>query len=126
MGGVRVGSVVIDCNDFDRMFAFWRDALGYVPRDEPEDDWVLLHDPSGSNVNVSLQVVPEPRVGKNRLPSRSLRGGPGRRDRADRGARCDDPPQDPGTRRGLHRPRGSRGQPVLRHPEGRLSRFAAP
>ncbi len=24
MGGVRVGSVVIDCNDFDRMFAFWR------------------------------------------------------------------------------------------------------
>jgi hypothetical protein len=67
MGGVQVGSVVIDCNDFDRMFAFWRDALGYVPRDEPEDDWVVLHDPSGSNVNVSLQVVPEPRVGKNRL-----------------------------------------------------------
>jgi catechol 2,3-dioxygenase-like lactoylglutathione lyase family enzyme len=67
MGGVRVGSVVIDCNDFDRMFAFWRDALGYVPRDEPEDDWVVLRDPSGSNVNVSLQVVPEPRVGKNRL-----------------------------------------------------------
>ncbi len=67
MGGVRVGSVVIDCNDFDRMFAFWREALGYVPRDEPEDDWVVLHHPSGSNVNVSLQVVPEPRVGKNRL-----------------------------------------------------------
>ena len=67
MGGVRVGSVVIDCNDFGRMFAFWRDALGYVPRDELEDDWVVLQDPSGSNVNVSLQVVPEPRVGKNRL-----------------------------------------------------------
>jgi len=32
MGGMRVGSVVIDCNDFDRMFAFWREALGYVPR----------------------------------------------------------------------------------------------
>jgi catechol 2,3-dioxygenase-like lactoylglutathione lyase family enzyme len=64
---VRVGSVVIDCNEFDRMFAFWRDALGYVPRDEPEDDWVVLRDPTGSNVNVSLQVVPEPRVGKNRL-----------------------------------------------------------
>jgi len=67
MDGVRVGSVVIDCNDFDRMFAFWRDALDYMPRDEPEDDWVVLRDPSGSNVNVSLQVVPEPRVGKNRL-----------------------------------------------------------
>ena len=67
MGGVRVGSVVIDCNDLDRMFAFWAAALGYLPREEPEDDWVVLRDPSSSNVNVSLQVVPEPRVGKNRL-----------------------------------------------------------
>jgi catechol-2,3-dioxygenase len=33
---VRVGSVVINCNDFDRMFAFWREALGDVPRDESE------------------------------------------------------------------------------------------
>jgi Glyoxalase-like domain len=64
---VRVGSVVIDCNDFERMFAFWREALGYVPRDEPEPDWVVLRDPSGAGVNVSLQVVPEPRIGKNRL-----------------------------------------------------------
>jgi catechol 2,3-dioxygenase-like lactoylglutathione lyase family enzyme len=64
---VRVGSVVIDCNDFERMFTFWREALGYVPRDEPEPDWVVLRDPSGPGVNVSLQVVPEPRVGKNRL-----------------------------------------------------------
>jgi catechol 2,3-dioxygenase-like lactoylglutathione lyase family enzyme len=64
---VRVGSVVIDCNDFERMFAFWREALGYVPRDEPEPDWVVLRDPSGAGVNVSLQLVPEPRIGKNRL-----------------------------------------------------------
>jgi hypothetical protein len=64
---VRVGSVVIDCNDFERMFAFWREALGYVLRDEPDPDWVVLRDPWGTGVNVSLQVVPEPRVGKNRL-----------------------------------------------------------
>jgi catechol 2,3-dioxygenase-like lactoylglutathione lyase family enzyme len=64
---VRVGSVVIDCNDFERMLSFWREALGYVPRDEPEPDWVVLRDPSGAGVNVSLQVVPEPRIGKNRL-----------------------------------------------------------
>jgi catechol 2,3-dioxygenase-like lactoylglutathione lyase family enzyme len=64
---VRVGSVVIDCNDFEKMLAFWRGALGYVPRYPPEDDWVILRDPSGDNVNVSLQKVPEPRVGKNRL-----------------------------------------------------------
>ena len=67
MGRVRIGSIVIDCNDFDAMFAFWLEALGYVPRDEPEPDWVVMKDPNGDGPNVSLQVVPEPRVGKNRL-----------------------------------------------------------
>jgi hypothetical protein len=64
---VRVGSVVIDCNDFERMMGFWRDALGYEPRDEPEEDWVVLRDPDDVGVQVSLQRVPEPRIGKNRL-----------------------------------------------------------
>ena len=64
---MKVGSVVLDCNDFGVMLAFWREALRYVPREEPEEDWVVLADPEGRGVNVSLQVVPEPRVGKNRL-----------------------------------------------------------
>jgi len=64
---VHVGSVVIDCNDFPRMLAFWQAALGYVPKYPPEDDWALLRDPEGRGVNVSLQVVPEKRSGKNRL-----------------------------------------------------------
>jgi catechol 2,3-dioxygenase-like lactoylglutathione lyase family enzyme len=64
---VRIGSVVIDCNDFDRMSAFWRDALGYVPREPGEDGWVVLRDPDNTNVNVSLQRVPEKPSGKNRL-----------------------------------------------------------
>jgi Glyoxalase-like domain len=42
---VKVGSVVIDCNDFATMFAFWREALRYVPREPAEDDWVVLKDP---------------------------------------------------------------------------------
>jgi hypothetical protein len=62
-----IGSVVIDCNDFDRMRSFWQDALRYVPREAPEEGWVVLKDPDGSNVNVSLQRVPEKRAGKNRL-----------------------------------------------------------
>ena len=67
-GGVlRVGSVVIDCNDFPTMIAFWRDALGYVPRDEPEEDWAILRDPNDAGVHIALQKVPEPRIGKNRL-----------------------------------------------------------
>jgi hypothetical protein len=65
--GLRVGAVVIDCNDFETMSAFWREALRYVPRDPPEAGWVVLRDPAGGNVNVSLQQVPEKRIGKNRL-----------------------------------------------------------
>lgn len=64
---MKIGSVVIDCNDFAAMSAFWEGALNYVPREAPEPDWVVLSDPSGNAVNVSLQLVPEERVGKNRL-----------------------------------------------------------
>ncbi len=65
---MHVGSVVIDCNDFSTMLAFWQEALGYVPKYPPkENDWALLIDPRGERVNVSLQRVPERRVGKNRL-----------------------------------------------------------
>jgi hypothetical protein len=64
---VRVGSVVIDCNDFPRMLSFWAAVLGYVPREEPEEGWAVLRDPDDVNVQISLQKVPEPRIGKNRL-----------------------------------------------------------
>jgi hypothetical protein len=64
---ILVGSVVIDCNDLPRMLAFWREALHYSPKYPPEDDWALLQRPGGGWVNVGLQRVPEPRVGKNRL-----------------------------------------------------------
>ena len=64
---IRVGSVVVDCNDFDTMMAFWEEALHYVHRDPVEPGWVVLRDPDEKNVNVSLQEVPERRVGKNRL-----------------------------------------------------------
>ena len=64
---MRIGSVVIDCNDFETMARFWQEALRYVPREEPDDGWVVLRDPDGPNVNVSLNRVREPRAGKNRL-----------------------------------------------------------
>jgi hypothetical protein len=64
---MKVGSIVIDCNDFAAMSAFWRDALRYVPKWFVEDDFVILVDPEGRNVNVSVQKVPEERSGKNRL-----------------------------------------------------------
>ena len=64
---MHVGSVVIDCNDIPTMLAFWQQALRYVPRDSPDGDFVVLRDPNGEHVNVSLQLVPEKRTGKNRL-----------------------------------------------------------
>ena len=62
-----VGSVVIDCNDFEAMWRFWGAALGYEVHGELEQDWVILADPGARGVRVSIQQVPEPRVGKNRL-----------------------------------------------------------
>ena len=38
---------------------FWQAALGYVPREPPEDDWVVLTDPSGAGPNISLDRVAE-------------------------------------------------------------------
>ncbi len=64
---MTIGSVVIDCSDFETMSRFWQEALRYVPREAPGDGWVVLRDPKGPNVNVSLNRVREPRAGKNRL-----------------------------------------------------------
>lgn len=61
-----VGSVVIDVNDLESMRRFWSDALGYEVGFE-RGDWVKLVDPHERGVTVSLQLVPEPRLGKNRL-----------------------------------------------------------
>jgi catechol 2,3-dioxygenase-like lactoylglutathione lyase family enzyme len=49
-----VGSIVIDCDDFDRMLSFWSAALGYVPKRPPDGGWVILKDPNGKGPNVSL------------------------------------------------------------------------
>ena len=62
-----VGSVVIDCNDFEPMVEFWKAALGFEAKIYEADDWALLKDPNRDWVNVGIQKVPEPKVGKNRL-----------------------------------------------------------
>ena len=53
---VRIGAVVIHCFDFDRMVAFWREALHYVPRNAASGDWVVLCDPTGRGPNLSFQA----------------------------------------------------------------------
>jgi catechol 2,3-dioxygenase-like lactoylglutathione lyase family enzyme len=61
---VKIGSIVIRCYEFDRMLAFWQEALHYIPLYPPETGWVILHDPEGRGPNVSLDKAPEKRTGK--------------------------------------------------------------
>jgi catechol 2,3-dioxygenase-like lactoylglutathione lyase family enzyme len=57
---MKIGSIVVRCYEFDKMLAFWREALHYAPREPAEDGWVVLRDPEGRGPNVSLERVPEP------------------------------------------------------------------
>jgi predicted enzyme related to lactoylglutathione lyase len=57
---LRVGSTVIGVSNIRRAMAFWEQALGYVPRDEPEDTFVVLTPPSGDGPNISLMVSETP------------------------------------------------------------------
>lgn len=71
MDEIRVGSIVIRCCEFDKMLAFWQAALRYVPREPPEDGWVVLRDPHGRGPNISLDRVPEPKLSQHRSRRRS-------------------------------------------------------
>jgi hypothetical protein len=60
---LRVGSIVVRCVRFQKLLAFWQAALGYEPREAPQDGWVVLTDPTGTGPNLSLE-----RVEADRLP----------------------------------------------------------
>src|SRR5260370_42602203 len=61
---MKIGSIVINCYEFDKMLAFWQQALHYVPREPAKGGWAVLRDPGGSGPNVSLNQVSEKRSGK--------------------------------------------------------------
>jgi hypothetical protein len=72
--GIRVGSIVIRCTRFDEMRLFWQAALDYVPREAPEDGWVVLTDPTGNGPNLSLERADTPIApGPDELPSPTSR-----------------------------------------------------
>jgi hypothetical protein len=54
-----VGSIVLRCVRFEELLVFWQAALGYVPREPPENGWVVLTNPSGAGPNISLDRVAE-------------------------------------------------------------------
>lgn len=51
---MRIGSIVVKCNRFDKMLTFWQEALHYVPKEPAKDGWVILCDPEGRSPNLSL------------------------------------------------------------------------
>jgi len=53
---MRIGSVVIHTPEFARTVVFWQATLGYVPREQPSDGWVVLRDPAGRGPNLSFQA----------------------------------------------------------------------
>lgn len=55
-----VGSIVLGVSDVRRATGFWSRALGYVPRHEPEDTWVVLTPESGAGPNISLGLSETP------------------------------------------------------------------
>jgi catechol 2,3-dioxygenase-like lactoylglutathione lyase family enzyme len=55
---VWVGSIVVDCKNWERMVEFWRAALGYEFVRPPSGDWALLHDPEGTGPNLAFQKDP--------------------------------------------------------------------
>ena len=49
------------------MRAFWIGVLGYEVAVNQPGDWMVLRDPAGMGPSIELQVVPEPKVVKNRV-----------------------------------------------------------
>ncbi|GAA2667084.1 VOC family protein [Streptomyces lunalinharesii] len=57
---LTVGSVVLGVADVPRAAAFWMAALGYVPREEMTDDWVVLVPERGIGPQLSLGLSASP------------------------------------------------------------------
>ncbi len=72
---LKIGSVVIDCINFEKMVTFWQETLHYITRNpssinyDGSGGFVILRDPEGKNTNVSLnQVQPSEKImGRNWL-----------------------------------------------------------
>ena len=60
-GDLHLGTVVINVQDMRRAVAFWTAALGYTRREQDWDpEFMMLIDPAGRQLPVSLQLAGEP------------------------------------------------------------------
>ncbi|MFE6848193.1 VOC family protein [Streptomyces sp. NPDC057686] len=51
---LTIRSVVLGVSDVPRAAAFWTEALGYLPRGEIEEGWVVLTPAAGAGVQLAL------------------------------------------------------------------------
>jgi predicted enzyme related to lactoylglutathione lyase len=66
LGGVKVGTITVDCADPHRLGGFWSALLG-VAVVEVGEDYAELARLSDGGPNLLFLQVPEPKAGKNRL-----------------------------------------------------------
>ena len=57
---LSIGSIVIRVENLERQMGFWQAALGFEPRREPDDGFVILQPPGGDGTCISLDRVPAP------------------------------------------------------------------
>jgi catechol 2,3-dioxygenase-like lactoylglutathione lyase family enzyme len=61
IGDLRLATVVVNVQDMNRALRFWAAALGYVPREQEWDpEFMMLVDPAGRGLPVSLQLTDTP------------------------------------------------------------------
>jgi catechol 2,3-dioxygenase-like lactoylglutathione lyase family enzyme len=91
---VKIGNIVFDCSDPDRVATFWAAALGYEKGELPDEmrqelleagvteeelgDRGVAEDPAGQGPRLFFQRVPEAKTVKNRLHI-DINATPGRR-----------------------------------------------
>jgi predicted enzyme related to lactoylglutathione lyase len=64
---LSIGSVVWGVRDLARAQEFWSAALDLQPREDADDDWVLLVPREGDGVRLALQVVSSEKARRHHL-----------------------------------------------------------
>jgi hypothetical protein len=61
---IKIGSVVIDCENIYKMEPFWKELLHYISREpDPKDPCVVMKDSTGKGTNVTIDQM-EPYRGR--------------------------------------------------------------
>jgi catechol 2,3-dioxygenase-like lactoylglutathione lyase family enzyme len=57
---LTIGTTVLGVNDVARATAFWCDALGYIPREDGDETWVVLVPQRGEGARLALMLSETP------------------------------------------------------------------